>query len=83
MYGQAAPQIERALWGSLGTGRFRTRAEQLRYCSGLELVDPSGLVYANDSRLQGEPLPTARCTGSTRATLGASPDGPEWLRRPS
>lgn len=45
-----APEIERAfLEGGLGTGRFRTREEQLRYFDGLELVDP-GLVHANDWR---------------------------------
>lgn len=45
-----APGIERAfLEGGLGTGRFRTRDEQLRYFDGLELVDP-GFVYANDWR---------------------------------
>ncbi len=45
-----APRIERAfLEGGLGTGRFRTREEQLRYFDGLELVDP-GFVYANDWR---------------------------------
>lgn len=45
-----APDIERAfLEGGLGTGRFRTREEQLRYFDGLELVDP-GFVHANEWR---------------------------------
>lgn len=49
-----APRIERALLdGGLGTGRFRTREEQLRYFDGLELVDP-GFGYANDWRPDGE-----------------------------
>lgn len=43
-----APRVERAfLEGGLGTGRFRTRAEQEPYFAGLELVEP-GLVFAND-----------------------------------
>lgn len=49
-----APRIEDALLkGGLGTGRFRTREEQLRYFDGLELVDP-GFGYANDWRPDGE-----------------------------
>jgi SAM-dependent methyltransferase len=43
-----ARELERAfLEGGLGTGRFRTWAEQQRFFEGLELVEP-GLVYAND-----------------------------------
>ena len=49
-----APELERAfLEGGLGTGRFRTREEQLRYFDGLELVDP-GFVYVNDWRPDGQ-----------------------------
>lgn len=40
--------LERAfLEGGLGTGRFRTWAEQRRFFEGLQMVEP-GLVYAND-----------------------------------
>ncbi|MHA6626841.1 SAM-dependent methyltransferase [Pseudonocardia sichuanensis] len=43
-----AKELERAfLEGGLGTGRFRTWAEQRRFYEGLEMVEP-GLVYAND-----------------------------------
>lgn len=43
-----APKIENAfLNGGLGTGRFRTFAEQEPYFAGLDLVEP-GLVFAND-----------------------------------
>jgi O-methyltransferase involved in polyketide biosynthesis len=43
-----AKELERAfLEGGLGTGRFRTWAEQRRFFEGLEMVEP-GLVYAND-----------------------------------
>lgn len=45
-----ARQLERALLeGGLGTGRFRTFAEQQRFFDGLEMVE-LGLVYANDWR---------------------------------
>jgi SAM-dependent methyltransferase len=45
-----AKEIERAfLEGGLGTGRFRTWAEQQQFFEGLEMVEP-GLVYANDWR---------------------------------
>ncbi len=45
-----ARDLERAfIEGGLGTGRFRTLDEQLRYFDGLELVDP-GLVPVNDWR---------------------------------
>jgi hypothetical protein len=45
-----AKELERAfLEGGLGTGRFRTWAEQRRFYEGLEMVEP-GLVYANDWR---------------------------------
>lgn len=45
-----AKNLERAfLEGGLGTGRFRTWAEQRRYFDGLKMVEP-GLVYANDWR---------------------------------
>lgn len=45
-----AKALERAfLEGGLGTGRFRTWAEQQRFFAGLELVEP-GLTYANDWR---------------------------------
>lgn len=45
-----ARALERAfIEGGLGTGRFRTREEQIGYFDGLELVEP-GLVYANDWR---------------------------------
>ena len=37
------------LEGGLGTGRFRTWDEQLRFFTGLEMVEP-GLVYANEWR---------------------------------
>lgn len=56
-----AKAIERALLdGGLGTGRFRTRDEQLAFFSGLELVDP-GWTFANDWRAdlhspQGSPV---------------------------
>ncbi|MGH3568623.1 MAG: SAM-dependent methyltransferase [Pseudonocardia sp.] len=47
---QRAKDLERAfLQGGLGTGRFRTWAEQRRFFEGLEMVEP-GLVYANDWR---------------------------------
>ena len=43
-----AKELEAAfLEGGLGTGRFRTWAEQQRFFDGLEMVEP-GLVYAND-----------------------------------
>jgi O-methyltransferase involved in polyketide biosynthesis len=43
-----AKQLENAfLHGGLGTGRFRTWAEQREFFAGLEMVEP-GLVYAND-----------------------------------
>lgn len=43
-----AKALERAfLDGGLGTGRFRTWAEQQRFFDGLEMVEP-GLEYAND-----------------------------------
>lgn len=43
-----AKELENAfLTGGLGTGRFRTWAEQLEFFDGLVLVEP-GLVYAND-----------------------------------
>ncbi len=45
-----AKELQRAfLEGGLGTGRFRTWAEQQRFFDGLEMVEP-GLVYANDWR---------------------------------
>ncbi len=45
-----AKELEQAfLHGGLGTGRFRTWAEQQAFFEGLELVEP-GLVYANDWR---------------------------------
>lgn len=45
-----AKVLEKAfLEGGLGTGRFRTWAEQLGFFEGLEMVEP-GLVYANDWR---------------------------------
>lgn len=45
-----AKALERAfLEGGLGTGRFRTWAEQQRFFAGLELAEP-GLTYANDWR---------------------------------
>jgi SAM-dependent methyltransferase len=45
-----ARALERAfLEGGLGTGRFRTREEQIVYFDGLELVNP-GFVLANDWR---------------------------------
>lgn len=45
-----AKALERAfIEGGLGTGRFRTWAEQQRFFEGLELVEP-GLTYANDWR---------------------------------
>lgn len=45
-----AKALERAfLDGGLGTGRFRTWAEQQRFFDGLEMVEP-GLEYANDWR---------------------------------
>jgi SAM-dependent methyltransferase len=48
-----APRVEKAfLEGGLGTGRFRTRAEQEPYFEGLEMVEP-GLVFANDWRPDG------------------------------
>jgi SAM-dependent methyltransferase len=43
-----AEELERAfIDGGLGTGRFRTRDEQLRFFGDMELVPP-GLVQAND-----------------------------------
>jgi len=43
-----AKELENAfLRGGLGTGRFRTWAEQQEFFAGLEMVEP-GLVYAND-----------------------------------
>jgi O-methyltransferase involved in polyketide biosynthesis len=43
-----AKELENAfLHGGLGTGRFRTWAEQREFFAGLEMVEP-GLVYAND-----------------------------------
>jgi hypothetical protein len=45
-----ARALERAfLEGGLGTGRFRTREEQIGYFDGLDMVDP-GFVFANDWR---------------------------------
>ncbi|WP_308258906.1 SAM-dependent methyltransferase [Pseudonocardia sp. H11422] len=45
-----AQRLERGfIDGGLGTGRFRTWAEQRRFFGGLEMVEP-GLVYANDWR---------------------------------
>ena len=45
-----ARELERGfLEGGLGTGRFRTLDEQLRYFDGLDMVEP-GFVYANDWR---------------------------------
>jgi S-adenosyl methyltransferase len=45
-----ARALERAfLEGGLGTGRFRTREEQIGYFAGLDLVDP-GFVFATDWR---------------------------------
>lgn len=62
-----APGVERAfLEGGLGTGRFRTRAEQEPYFEGLELVEP-GLVFANDWRTD---LDTPRDSPVRRLYLG-------------
>lgn len=50
---RAEPTEQALLDSGLGTGRFRTRQEQLRYFDGLELVEP-GFVYANDWRPDDE-----------------------------
>ena len=51
-----AKKLEHAfLDGGLGTGRFRTWAEQSEYFEGLEMVEP-GLVYANEWKPDAETL---------------------------
>jgi hypothetical protein len=54
-----ARALERAfLEGGLGTGRFRTREEQIVYFDGLDLVDP-GFVFANDWRPDADMPPNS------------------------
>lgn len=68
-----ARALERAfLEGGLGTGRFRTRDEQVVYFDGLELVDP-GFVFANDWRPDADtatdsPVHTLYIGGMARKT---------------
>lgn len=68
-----AAELEQAfLEGGLGTGRFRTREEQLRYFDGLELLEP-GLVCANDWRPDADTPAESPVHGLYIGGLGRKP----------
>jgi hypothetical protein len=56
----------------VGTGRFRTWAEQREFFDGLEMVEP-GLVYANDWRPDEDTDVNGAMTTFTAGGIGRKP----------
>ena len=67
-----AKMMEEQMTTRVGTGRFRTWAEQREFFDGLEMVEP-GLVYANDWRPDEDTDVNGAWTTFTAGGIGRKP----------